>query len=199
MAVIQLGKWATPEDKNINYLETRYQFEKRQKLYIANEETNQVFDETDIPDVISAWNNNWSTAEIADYLGLDRQEIELLIIDLIHQGKIAGNIHIFKNKRKGKSIVYEINVGETRIRTIQQDKHKWICLKDAWKHIGKPEHSYRKVVENWSPSLRAKFKLHTPGGPQNFIFLNYDGLSKLELHVEKNMLSEIYVLKELIK
>jgi hypothetical protein len=173
-------------------------YEQRQKLYVANEETNQIFDESDITDVIAGWDNNWTTTEIAEYIGADRKEIELLLLDLIHKGKIAGNIHVFK-RRKGKPPLIEIDMGENKIRAIHHDKQTWICVKDFWRHIGKPEHSYRKVTENWGPGERSKFQLETPSGRQHFIFINIPGLDKLCNHVEKNMLSEINRLKELIK
>jgi hypothetical protein len=190
-----VAKYNTPEDKNINYLETRYLYEQRQEIYLANEETNQIWDETDIPDVIRAWNNNWGITDIAEYLGADRQEMELLLIDLIHQGKIKGNIHIFKPKRKRGIRSVDLQMGEEKIRSVVDGKEIWLCLKDVWRWIGKPEHSYRKVTENWGPELRAKFQLATGSGRQHHIFINMAGLSKLEQHIESYQRLMLYELK----
>lgn len=181
-----MAKYNTPEDKNINYFETRYMYEERQKIYLANEETNMAWDETDIPDFIGAWNNNWSLNEIADYLGADQWEILLLAVDLIKQGKIQGNVHIFKPKKKRGTNPLDLKMGEAKIRAVIENKQIWVCIKDIWRWIGKPEHSYRKVTEGWGPDQRAKFQLDTPGGRQRYIFINMSGLSRLCQHVEKN-------------
>jgi hypothetical protein len=196
----QKPKPRTKEDKNIEYLETRYMYEERQKTYLANEETNQIWDETDIPDVIAAWKKNWSISEIAEYLGASRHEMELLMADLIHQGKIQGNIHIFKPKRKGKPpMEFRIfDVEDAKIRTFKVKKELWICLKDLWKWIGKPEHSYRKVTEGWGPDHRAKYQLDTNSGRQYFIFINMSGLSRLCQYVEENQREMIEEFKKVV-
>lgn len=190
-----MAKYNTPEDKNINYFETRYMYEQRQKLYLANEETNMTWDETDIPDVIKAWNNNWTIAEISEYLGADRKETELLMADLIHQGKIQGNIHIFKPKRKRGIRSVDLKMGDEKIRSVVEGKEIWLCLKDIWRWIGKPEHSYRKVTENWGPDFRAKFQLETAGGRQRYIFISMAGSSRLEQHIESHQRLMLYELR----
>jgi hypothetical protein len=187
LAVVKkVAKYNTPEDKNINYFETRYMYEERQKIYLANEETNMAWDESDVPDFINAWKNNWSLNEIAEYLGADQWEILLLAVDLIKQGKIQGNVHIFKPKKKRGTKSVDLKMGEMTIRAVVEKNETWLCLKDIWKWIGKPEHSYRKVTENWGPDQRAKFQLDTPGGRQRYIFINMNGLSQLFQHVEKH-------------
>lgn len=188
----------TKEDKNIEYLETRYCYEKRQKIYVANEETNQIWDETDVPDFINAWNNGWALNEISDYLGADQWEITLLALDLIKNKKIKGNVHIFKPKRKLAEPM-EIILADGRIRVVKEQKETWVCLKDIWKWIDKPDHSYRKVTEGWGPDKRAKYKLPTAGGPQSYIFINIQGLSDLYHHVEKNQIEKLNELKEALK
>jgi hypothetical protein len=185
----------TKEDKNIEYLESRYMYESRRKLYLANEETNQAWDETDIPDFIEAWNNNWSLNEIAEFLGADQWEIHLLAVDLIQKGKIQGNVHIFKPKRRKVERSMELDMDGVKIRTVINNKQMWVCLKDVWKWIDKPDHSYRKVTECWGPDVRAKFQLDTGGGRQRFIFINMTGLSRLCQHVEKNQLELLERLK----
>lgn len=193
-----MAKRKSADDKQIDYLETRYMYEERQSLYIANELTNQVYDETDIPDVIAAWNNNWSMTEISDYLGTDRQELELLLADLIHRGKIKGNIHIFKPKGKRQMKINVVGVGDygSVIRTAEFNKQTWLCLKDLWKWLEKPDHSYRKVVEGWGPGQRAKFKLDTQGGRQDFIFININSLSKLCPRPNEKTKNKLEQLKE---
>jgi hypothetical protein len=189
-----VAKYNTPEDKNINYFETRYMYEERQKIYVANEETNQIWDETDIPDFINAWNNNWSMSEIAEYLGADQWEISLLAVDLMKQGKIKGNFHVFKPKRKTGAKPLDLFVGDKRIRAVNDHNQIWVCLKDVWRWIGKPEHSYRKTTETWGPEYRSKHQIETPGGRQRHIFINMMGLSRLCQHVEnhqKEMLEEL--------
>jgi hypothetical protein len=189
---------ANKDEKNIKYLETRYMYESRQKVYLANEETNQAWDESDIPDFIKAWNNNWPLNEIAEYLGADQWEIHLLAVDLIKQGKIKGNVHIFKPKNKKGPKQMDINMGDFTIRTVRHDNELWLCVKDIWRWIGKPEHSYRKVTEGWGPDRRAKFKMETKGGSQRHIFINMSGLSQLFNHVEKNQSEQLEQLKEVM-
>jgi hypothetical protein len=197
--VKKVAKYNTPDDKNINYFETRYMYEQRQTLYVANEETNQIWDETDIPDFIKAWNNNWSMSEIAEYLGADQWEIHLLAVDLMKQGKIQGNIHIFKPKKRKGATPLDLFVGDQKIRAVIEKKEIWVCLKDVWKWIGKPEHSYRKVTETWGPDHRAKHQLETPGGRQRFIFISISGLSRLYSNVNKKQQKMLSDLKEVME
>lgn len=185
----------TKEDKNIEYLESRYMYESRQKIYLANEETNQAWDEADIPDFITAWKNNWSLNEIAEYLGADQYEILLLAVDLIQRGKIQGNVHIFKPKRRKVERWMELDMDGVMIRAVVNDKQMWVCLKDVWAWIKKPEHSYRKVTEAWGPDCRAKYHIATMGGRQRFIFINTQGLSRLCQHVEINQQKMLEQLK----
>lgn len=81
------------QEKNIDYLESRYLYEYRQKLYIANEEINQVFDETDIPEFIEFWEQGRTFEYMAEYFGYDKWEMYLLAIDLMRAGKIHGEIN----------------------------------------------------------------------------------------------------------
>lgn len=189
----------TQEDKNIEYLETRYMYEKRNKIYLANEETNQTWDETDIPDVIQAWNNNWSIVEIAEYLGSDKWEMLLLFIDLLKVGKIKGNVHVFKPKKRKVDKAVEIDMNGEKIRIVVKEKQMWVCLKDVWRWIRKPEHTYRKVTEAWGPDVRAKFKIDTIGGSQDFIFINIQGLSVLCKHLKIDQIKKIDELKGALK
>lgn len=179
-----MTKKRTEEDKTIQYLERRYCYEQRQSLYIANEETNQVWDETDIPDFIQAWNNNWSLSEIADYLGADHHEIQLLAADLIKQGKIEGNIHIFKPKRRKAHSVETISIGGSVIRATLSDNEYWVCLKDVWYWIGKKTDDYKTITDTWGPDQRAKYVVPTDNGPSKFIFVNAAGLDRLRDELE---------------
>lgn len=189
----------TQEDKTIAYIERRYCYERRQRLYIANEETNQVWDETDIPDFITAWNNNWSLSEIAEYLGADQHEIQLLAADLIRQGKIEGNVHIFKPKRKKEINMESITINDYVIRANFTGSEFWVCLKDVWNWIKKPESTYRKVTETWGPEHRAKFTVHTDGGPQKCIFINLSGLHRLAENLDPWQKNQIVMLAMRIK
>lgn len=177
------------DDRNIRYLETRYMYEQRRNIYFANETTNMLHDESDIPDFVRAWNNGWSLSEISEYLGLDDKEAQLLAIDLIHTGKIKGNFHIFKPKAKGMDAIF-LNT-EIPVRYIRKDREIWVCLKDLWRHLKKPEHSFRKVVEGWGPDQRSNYKMQTNGGLQNHIFINTSGLSRLCRHLRKKELEII--------
>lgn len=194
-----MAKYNTPDDKNINYFQTRYMYEERQTLYVANEEVNQIWDESDIPDFIKAWNNNWSMSEIAEFLGADQWEIHLLAVDLMKQGKIEGNIHIFKPKKKRGADPVDLFVGEQKFRAVIDNKQIWVCMKDVWKWIGKPEHSYRKVMEGWGPDQRSKHKLDTPGGQQRFIFISLSGLSRIYSKVDKKQQNLLSQLKEVME
>lgn len=174
----------TTEDKTIDYLERRYCYERRQSLYIANEETNQVWDETDIPDFIKAWNNNWSLTEIAEYLGATMRECQLLAADLIDQGKIQGNIHIFKPKRRAAKPMETITVGDTLIRSTFSDREYWVCLQDVLNALRSPAERLQDLTETWGPDQRAKFVIPTDGGPQKFQFVNVEGLERLAQEME---------------
>lgn len=175
-----MAKWNTPDDKHVNYLETRYMYENRQKIYIANETENMTWDETDVPDFITAWNNNWTMTEIAEYFGASTYETQLLAGDLIQRGKISGNIHIFKPKSKGRSFLLKVyQVDNEDIRIVTEKGKKWVCMKDLWRFLQRPEHSYRKTTEGWKPQERAKYKLETNSGRQNFIFISIHGMDKL--------------------
>jgi hypothetical protein len=124
--------------------------------------------------------------------------MELLLLDLIHQGKIHGNVHIFKPKPKRKGtppMKQTIKMDDVEIRVMITGSVMWLCLKDIWKWIGKPEHSYRKVTEGWGPDSRAKFQMETNSGRQHFIFINTQGLDKLFRHVDYNQIKMLMALR----
>lgn len=87
-----MSKEKSQDDKNIKYLESRYLYEKRRSIYIANEEVNQVWDESDIPDFVEMWNNKKTLKEISKYLGAEKEELQLLAIDLMKRGLIKGRV-----------------------------------------------------------------------------------------------------------
>lgn len=163
------------DDKNIKYLETRYMYERRGVLYVANEEINQIWDETDIPDFIAAWENGWTMPEIAEFLGSDEMELSLLAMDLIKQKKIEGSFQITRAEKKLPRSI-KIKISGKPIRIIK-GKEPWICINDIWDIIDQPESL--EFLESLQPKERSNYIIDTAAGRQSFIFINMSGWSKL--------------------
>lgn len=86
------------EDKSIEYLESRYMYESRKSIYIANEEINQTWDRSDIPEFIEMWERGIPCHEIQEYFGMDEWEYKLFLIDLLQKKRIKGGLSVVRFK-----------------------------------------------------------------------------------------------------
>ncbi|MCP1359082.1 hypothetical protein [Aneurinibacillus migulanus] len=69
-------------------MEHRHLTEQRNKIYIACEDLDFLWDEEQIPEVIAMWNMGIPIEHIANNFGREVDEAALLILDLCRQRKI---------------------------------------------------------------------------------------------------------------
>lgn len=83
-----MGRALRAENRTVTSLEIAYLTERRKKTYIACEELNFLWCETEVNELIEMWKKGKSGQEIAEYFDREPDEVALLIFDLSRNRKI---------------------------------------------------------------------------------------------------------------
>ncbi len=84
----RMRKWADQEKTHRRQIERMYHLDKRNDTYIALEDTDFTWDLMQVTEFDYLWKEGHSLEDIAKYFDRDMDEVALLLMDRMKQGKV---------------------------------------------------------------------------------------------------------------